>query len=284
MSFFDIFKRKKVQAQETTPLAHEDNEEEVYRAVAEEIRRETLIDTVSITLVNSKPSIFDSKAGGIPYIPHDAQLPRDSFNRQLCLLVQIDCAKLYNLTDFPHSGLLQFFIAPDDICGLEDEKGYAVIYHENVDMTVTEDECKSKIETVSEDFTDCFPVMGEFGMEFKAEKMPMTESDYRFERILFEKLNSRLTNCVDTGDWIDTFRDMLGDGGHRAGGYPIFTQYDPRDENDDRSVLLLQLDSDFSNGCDRVMWGDCGVGNFFINRDDLKKRDFSKVLYNWDCC
>ena len=31
------------------------------------------------------------------------------------------------------------------------------------------------------------------------------------------------------------------------------------------------------------MWGDCGVGNFFINAEDLKRLDFSNVLYNWDC-
>ncbi len=35
---------------------------------------------------------------------------------------------------------------------------------------------------------------------------------------------------------------------------------------------------------DYILWGDAGVGNFFINREDLKRRDFSKILYNWDCC
>jgi uncharacterized protein YwqG len=33
-----------------------------------------------------------------------------------------------------------------------------------------------------------------------------------------------------------------------------------------------------------IMWGDVGVGNFFIDYNDLLKKDFSKVLYNWDCC
>ena len=32
-----------------------------------------------------------------------------------------------------------------------------------------------------------------------------------------------------------------------------------------------------------ICWGDLGVGNFFINREALKRRDFSRVLYNWDC-
>ena len=25
------------------------------------------------------------------------------------------------------------------------------------------------------------------------------------------------------------------------------------------------------------------MGNFFINREDLLRRDFSRILYNWDC-
>ena len=32
------------------------------------------------------------------------------------------------------------------------------------------------------------------------------------------------------------------------------------------------------------MWGDSGVANFFIDSEDLEKRDFSKVFYTWDCC
>jgi len=32
------------------------------------------------------------------------------------------------------------------------------------------------------------------------------------------------------------------------------------------------------------MWGDAGVANFFINSADLINKDFSRVMYNWDCC
>ena len=33
-----------------------------------------------------------------------------------------------------------------------------------------------------------------------------------------------------------------------------------------------------------ILWGDCGVANFFIPRANLERLDFSQVLYNWDCC
>jgi uncharacterized protein YwqG len=74
---------------------------------------------------------------------------------------------------------------------------------------------------------------------------------------------------------------VFPDEGHKIGGYAYFTQSDPRDEKEDRSdwVLLLQMDSQG----DDILWGDVGVGNFFIHPDDLKRKDFSKVLYNWDC-
>ena len=74
---------------------------------------------------------------------------------------------------------------------------------------------------------------------------------------------------------------------HQLDGYPYFTQSDPRGEKpeyDRMDTLLFQLDSDGRGREDLVLWGDCGVGGFFINREDLCRRDFSKVLYNWDCC
>ena len=66
--------------------------------------------------------------------------------------------------------------------------------------------------------------------------------------------------------------------------YPAFTQCDPRyyDKNLARfNTLLLQLDCE--DECD-LMFGYAGVANFFINEEDLKKLDFTKGLYNWDCC
>jgi len=68
----------------------------------------------------------------------------------------------------------------------------------------------------------------------------------------------------------------------------IFTQEDPRNRDKgltDYNVLLFQLDSSFDeDGEEIVMIGDMGVMNFFIRQDDLQRRDFSDILYFWDCC
>ena len=60
----------------------------------------------------------------------------------------------------------------------------------------------------------------------------------------------------------------------------FFTQFEPRDEEQlkEYDTLLFQIDSG-----GEIMIGDCGVMNFFINREKLKNRDFSDVFYNWDC-
>lgn len=70
-------------------------------------------------------------------------------------------------------------------------------------------------------------------------------------------------------------------------GYPFFTQNDPRDYAEKYryyDTMLFQMDSDYCDNMDYVLWGDCGVVNFFINSEYLKSKNFSRVLYNWDCC
>jgi len=57
------------------------------------------------------------------------------------------------------------------------------------------------------------------------------------------------------------------------------------EEKEEYNVMLLQVDSEFVEGERRylIIWGDCGIANFFIKEKDLKAQDFSNILYNWDC-
>ena len=68
---------------------------------------------------------------------------------------------------------------------------------------------------------------------------------------------------------------------HHVGGHPEFVQDDwrmARPEYRKADRVLLNLWSDKT-----LMWGDAGQGQFLIARDDLRKRDFAKVWYQWDC-
>ncbi|MFC0358892.1 MULTISPECIES: DUF1963 domain-containing protein [Kytococcus] len=73
----------------------------------------------------------------------------------------------------------------------------------------------------------------------------------------------------------------VASGGTQLGGYPYFTQSDPRDQDQGpERVLLFQLDSDSAG----VTVGDAGVMGFFVPVEDLARGDLRRVGMSWDCC
>ncbi|MGK7873632.1 MAG: DUF1963 domain-containing protein, partial [Xenococcaceae cyanobacterium] len=110
-------------------------------------------------------------------------------------------------------------------------------------------------------------------------------ADYKFPMLVGQELY----NLLEEDDYIfDEYTDKFPGGSHKIGGYPDFVQEDPRSsslEDEEPYILLLQIDSDTINSDTNknIMWGDSGVCNFFIKESDLKKLDFTDVLYNWDC-
>ncbi|MDE5619235.1 MAG: DUF1963 domain-containing protein [Ruminococcus sp.] len=226
---------------------------------------------MKITLTDTKPSIFESKAGGLGYIPHDKDFPTDSNGNQLRLLAQIECDKI-QLDGFMNKGLLQFWIMNDDDCGLDgvnptNQDGFRIIYYSETDRTVTKEKIENKFVKNGYDDSEYsnFPVFRECGMSFEK-----SEDSY----IDYDEIED------------DDEESWEINSSHKVGGYPYFTQSDLRDEKqlEYYDFLLFQLDTDYIGEEDIVMWGDSGVGNFFINSEKLKNCDFSDVLYNWDCC
>ena len=97
-------------------------------------------------------------------------------------------------------------------------------------------------------------------------------------------MEQKIKEIYDLGDAVgEMLSEEYGGFGHKIGGYPAFTQWDPRAEDDPRTVLLLQIDSEYRRGNTKIMWGDAGIGGFFCTPEALAARDFSDVLYNWDC-
>lgn len=317
MGFFDIFKKKKddltseiesykteqPQVNQQPPISDERNQKLCADEAFRLLKKETETPCVTMELSQTKPSVFESKVGGVGYIPHDRDFPEDSRGNQLRLLAQINCADVF-LEDFPKQGLLQFWILNNDLYGLNLDDGakqdtFRVIYHKDIDKSVTEAEILSKIKDneYEADGEGYMPVEREFGLTFKADTDYISDFDCHFEKIFCEKYNKLnppepLDSLYDFEidlDELDLFDESMDKAfRHKIGGYPGFSQFDPRDEDDENyNFLLFQLDSDcredFSNSNYEIMWGDLGIGNFFINREKLKQLDFSDVLYNWDC-
>ncbi len=279
------------------------------RQIAGEIVEQNTEPALRFALVRGgEPGIFESKVGGTPYLPRDMAWPLDSKGVGMELLAQVDCAGLEGLPDFPHRGLLQFFFGLDDVFGMDFDdptvqKGFRVLYHETVDPTVTAAEVLAKKAEAPKPEGDAryyTPLFGVYGIRFApAEVQRINSQDFRAWDKFLAKWNELHGTDIKT-QW-DYYRATKISGEfpapkekapyHQMGGYPYFTQEDPRinaGELANLDVLLFQLDSEMlprkQGGGDLVLWGDCGVCNFFINREALRRRDFSRVCYNWDCC
>lgn len=250
-------------------------------------------------------SLTASRLGGFGYWPKSTPYPRArTTGRPLSLLAQINFAEMPPLEDFPDRGLLSFYVigADDDfqeLWGLNqdnpiDDNGFRVTYFPD-HLEESYSEAEQTAIFAEEGYGEVFlPVNSHSGRPIK-----MTG---RLGR------SHPLTGCKESAELYGSdiygyFAELLGDDSqayrelaevisksqaHLISGYPYFTQHDPRIYNDpdgEFDALLLQLDMDGSaeDGWS-LMWGDAGVGNFFINRQCLKNLDFDRVWYNWDCC
>lgn len=225
---------------------------------------------------------WQSKFGGTPYLPRDVPYPMSTKGKPLFFLAQLDFEELPELFPFPNHGLLQIYISDDDLYGLSfhdmtKQGDFQIRFFE---QTIKD----AEILTTDFDFLPLFelvPISQACSLKFEVSQQPISVGDYQFEELIF---NGNIPQPQeDYFKLLKEYEKTFDASGHRLGGYPYFTQSDPRGSkknvnNDLR--LLLQIDTDWDAG---VMWGDAGVGNFFIREGDLKKRDFSRVMYNWDC-
>ena len=293
----EIFPPREPVAQ-TFPMEKEIPEgSEQVKAIIEEIKVRTAANSYILTIQPEKqPGIFDSKFGGLPYWDMSKSYPVGEDNKKLVLLAQINFDQFSAEMPLPQRGLLQFFVGQDDFFGadwdrLDQQINFRVVYHEIIDHTVTPEQVRALEVPTYIDLED-WPVLQEVAVQMEKTIAYMGPDDSRFEGIFQQAV--RIVTGEDIGaqesyqylseEDFEYLYDQLSTSGHRLLGYPYFTQDDPRPEDSPYDTLLFQMDSEMSDGVDYTMWGDMGVGNFFINLENLKKCDFSQVLYTWDCC
>ena len=124
-----------------------------------------------------------------------------------------------------------------------------------------------------------------FALSFNLKNAPISTRDYKFQELIGDEILDAF-EADDDALWYEYLEKFVE--GHRIGGYPHFTQADPREslpENGEPYILLLQIDFD-PGELEKIsiQWGDTGVGNFWIKPSALKNLDFSEILYNWDNC
>ena len=251
-------------------------------------------------------SLEESKFGGFPFVPLGGAIPTNAEGSQLALLAQINCAQLPENNMYPSDGWLQIWCLEDEMYGfwsdtIQPETNQKVLYI----PAGTQGEPLERVVAMYQPYVseDC-PVwfINEQGaiwgmrLSFTHGQQGITYSDGRFRDLFLDRWNKRypeqaVENFYDLPDEI--FENVVdihdgSDCAHQLGGYPYFTQYDPRYERDSTELtkyteVLFQIDSQFDTEWD-LCWGDAGVGNLFISRENLEALDFSDLLYNFDCC
>lgn len=215
-----------------------------------------LLPCMVLSIKEGSPDVFASKLGGVPYMPKNFIYPvgRQGVYRgkPLRLLCQLNFGQLPPLEGFPDKGILQFFCSCDNdeaVYGLGPEQnGWRVIYHENI---IT-DMSKLKSEDDMPKFDGDFPFEGEFVLSCHGVRQcPPAADDFRFQREFVKAYNSvlgtKLRSIYDDvyedkfadGYTIEDMYDSLTNTDTCIGGYPDFTQRDPRTAGDNRTVMLF---------------------------------------------
>lgn len=257
------------------------------------------IDIVADTQSQAEP--WNSKLGGVAYLPKGQPYPTGPDGVPLALLAQLNFSEMPALEGYPSQGILQFFIAggqspahvygmanydakpynPQDyFASLTRQAWYRVVYYPQV---VQAHAALQSPPTISRDMM--LPLTGSTRLRFQADTEPVTVWDYRFQRFLGQPADEFFPQFGAKEEAAAVNYIAFSEKHHLAkvGGYSSPVQEDPRRIRPAEDwVVLLELHEGRADGSFDLMWGDAGMGAFYIRPDDLRRLDFSKVVYYWD--
>ncbi len=225
-----------------------------------------------------------NRIGGPVWLAAGEAWPADRKGKPMIFLAQVDFGAMPRLPDYPKSGVLQFFVAHDEMYGADfqrpEKSDFRVIWRPafapggRMQHNLLH---KGAIVGLDSPLEGKSSLTGVALAPRRTTRMP-TYNDWKFVRDFTALYNrngwGRLNALLDAH-----FAEEPEV--HHVGGHPEFVQDDwrmfrPEYRKADRVLLNLWSDK-------TLMWGDAGQGQFLIAREDLLKRDFSKVWYQWDC-
>lgn len=287
---------------------------ELTRKITDELNEEIGLSTILIyPNKRKKVTLTSSKFGGLPYWDNLQAYPTDKDGNKLKLLAQFNLDEIseycVNRIDLlPNKGILQFFLLSgndylygSDLDDYTNNNCFRVIYHSSINKSITcEDVLALGIPTALVSANDYEPITGEIGLDFKVMrkaspeygdfKKKFIEKAFSYDWVINDTGNcvSDLYSCLEEDDVRTELCDYADNEENCLLGYPTYTQLgDPRFEEDRYSkydTQLFQMVSYNEDSTDfMAIWGDMGIAHFFINHEKLLNKDFSDVMYYWDC-
>lgn len=259
-----------------------------------DLRKSLALPAVPFTITDDvSDDLTESRFGGAAAWPKDMARPQARGRFPLCFLMQINLDDMPDLDGFPNHGLLQFYFAADDLYGMTFPEGQSdgptnqsdivVIHHPVTDNMENWQLFAKASDTDRLDAPFQYDNWWEKGYHVtfdRPREMTPSFNDYRIWD-LYWAIRDMFPSKKQFNEYADKWAkdDVLGP---VIGGHPHFTQADPRENRPDFAAYThCVLSIPTVNG--KIMWGDCGTGSFLINPDNLKARDFSDILYNYDC-
>lgn len=254
---------------------------------------------------NVEPNIFSTKIGGVPYWDSSLQYPVDENGNKMHLLCQLNFSEcVFKNELLPTEGMLQFFISScDGLYGMNTapeegsaQKNFRIIFHKKINQSAKIEDIEKIVPQKSE--IKSTPVLNPVALEFVQSISYMKANDYKMTDLIKSAVKEILNEDTDK-DLYELLGDeseniyayeiyrMITETENHILGYPSFIQGDVREDMSEEEAsyfdtTLLHLDSSCCDG-EAMCWGDVGEANFLINSSALKNKDFSKVLYTWDC-
>ncbi len=231
------------------------------------------------------------------------------------MIAQINCADLPEKDIYPATGMLQFWINPNDeecMWGYDYEnplsqKNHRVVYYETLDEPNPDVQFPVPFPTIDwgdygwplgPEGKDVSEATTEYALAFEPWEQGFLDGGFEIydqfadawdEMYPDQKLPEE-PNARDDASYnlLEPFESEERDYSH-IGGYPSFVQEDPRDEFEElrgHTVNLLTIESEWGEDAEEgvyVMWGDAGAANWLITPEALAARDFSQVVFEWAC-
>ncbi len=240
---------------------------------------ERALPCANITVTKDIPNdLHGSRIGGPVPFAEGENWPMGRNEEPMVFLVQLNFSEIPKLPDYPSKGLLQLFVSSDDLFGM-DFDDYAnsdkkIIWYDDPNNAMVLVTPPNDVKSYSPYESNDVWLKGHT-ITFQAGKNRPHWSDWSIQKKLEE-----FRDKPNEDEVTESFFDQGKVSAHYVGGYPDFTQEDPRYDEEyqvfDR--VLFQMGWD-----ENVMWGDAGEAMFMITRDDLIARKFDRILYSWDC-